>query len=48
MPMLSLMSGGPWEMVETQFQKEMLKNLAAHKRDEPPIKDIYLPSRKPF
>jgi hypothetical protein len=32
--MLSLMSGGPWEMVKIQFQKEMLKILAKHKRYE--------------
>ncbi len=34
MPMLSLMSGGPWEMVKAQFQKKMLKILATHKKDE--------------
>jgi hypothetical protein len=34
MPMLNLMSGGPWEMVKVQFQEKMQKHLATHKRDE--------------
>lgn len=46
MPMLSLMSDGSWQKLSSR--RKCKKNYLHVERMRPPIKDIYLLSRKPF